>query len=269
MYWDCNPTIYRPSTATDRGHYGLTKPLPDINLLSVQRQTLQTVTRYSYGVSSFCCCSRNCDAEHRGKRPFDLPTDDTTLVTLRWRYFHRRRHDEIDPFHHHLNEQNTDIQFTREVEENGKLPFLDCLVSRDENSLRTAVYRKPTHTDRLLDESSHNPTSHKATTISTLTRRAQLVCNTTDSLSDKNKYLDRVFSKNNYNEDFIRRNTHKPTTTTGIWWFRQRVISPTSRSPTSLVAWPTRWVAWPTSYWSLRQCIRSLKDRRKEQCYKR
>ena len=192
----------------------------------------------------------------------------------RWlRYVHETftvvGQDEIDAFHHHLNRQNTYIQFTREVEENGKLPFLDCLVSRDENSLRTAVYRKPTHTDRLLDKSSHNPTSHKATTISTLTRRAQLVCNTTDSLSDKNKYLDRVFSKKNYNEDFIRRNTHKPTTTTGIWWFRQRVISPTPRSPTSLVAWPTRWVAWPTSYWSLRQCIRSLKDRRKEQCYKR
>ena len=140
----------------------------------------------------------------------------------RWlRYVHETftvvGQDEIDAFHHHLNRQNTYIQLTREVEENGKLPFLDCLVSRDENSLRTAVYRKPTHTDRLLDESSHNPTSHKATTISTLTRRAQLVCNTTDSLSDKNKYLDRVFSKNNYNEDFIRRNTHKPTTTTGIW----------------------------------------------------
>ena len=124
------------------------------------------------------------------------------------------RHDEIDAFHHHLNEQNTDIQFTREVEENGKLPFLDCLVSRDDNSLRTTVYRKPTHTDRLLDESSYNPTSHKATTIRTLTRRAQLVCNTTDSLSDENKYLNRVFSKNNYNEDFIQRNTHRPTTTT-------------------------------------------------------
>ena len=33
----------------------------------------------------------------------------------------------------------------------------------------------------------------------------------------------------------------------------QRVISPTSRSPTSLVASPTRWVALPTSYCSLRQ----------------
>ena len=28
--------------------------------------------------------------------------------------------DEID----HLNEQNADIQFTKEIEENGKLPFL-------------------------------------------------------------------------------------------------------------------------------------------------
>ena len=127
-----------------------------------------------------------------------------------------KRHDEIDAFHHHPNEQNTDIQFTREVEENGKLPFLDYLVSRDDKSLRTTVYRKPTHTDRLLDESSYNPTSHKATTIRTLTRRAQLVCNTTDSLSDENKYLNRVFSKNNYNEDFIQRNTHRPTTTTEV-----------------------------------------------------
>ena len=119
--------------------------------------------------------------------------------------------DEIDDFHDHLNEQNADIQFTKEIEENGKLPFLDCLVSRDNNELRTTVYRKPTHTDRLLDESSYNPTSHKATTIKTLTRRAQLVCNTPDSLRDENRYLECVFHKNNYNSDFIRRNIYRPT----------------------------------------------------------
>ena len=90
-----------------------------------------------------------------------------------------------------LNEQNVDIKFTRE---NGKLSFLNCLVSRDNNELQTTVYRKPTHTDRLLDESSYNPTSHKAMTIKTLTRRTQLVCDTPDSLSDKNNYLDRVFT---------------------------------------------------------------------------
>ena len=125
--------------------------------------------------------------QHRGKRSFDIK------IPLWLRYvddtFTAVGHDESDAFHHHLNEQNTDIQFTLEVEENGKLPFLDCLISRDDNSLRITVYRKPTHTDRLLDESSYSPTSHKATTIGTLTRRAQLVYNTIDSLSDENKYL--------------------------------------------------------------------------------
>ena len=78
--------------------------------------------------------------------------------------------DEIDDFHDHLNEQIANIQFTKEIEENGKLPFLDCLASSDNNELRTTVYRKPTHTNRLLDQSSYNPTSSKATTIKTLTR---------------------------------------------------------------------------------------------------
>ena len=109
--------------------------------------------------------------------------------------------DEIDAFHDHLSEQNADIQFTKVIEENGKLPFVHCLVSRDNNELRTTVYRKPTHTDRLLDQSSYNPTPHKATTIKTLTRRAQLVCNTPNSLLDENEYLERVFQKNNYNAD--------------------------------------------------------------------
>jgi len=73
--------------------------------------------------------------------------------------------DEINDFHEHLNEQNADIQFTKEIEENAKISFLECLVTHDNNKLRTTIYRKPTHTDRLLDQSSYNPTSHKAPTI--------------------------------------------------------------------------------------------------------
>ena len=54
-----------------------------------------------------------------------------------------------------------------------------------------------------------NPSSHKATTIRTLTRRALLVCNSHDSLADERKYLDNVFSKNNYNCDSVTRNTYR------------------------------------------------------------
>ena len=66
--------------------------------------------------------------------------------------------NKIDEFHEHLNEQNTNIQFTKEIEENGKIPFLDCLVTRENDTLRTTVYRTSTHTDRLLDQTSYNPT---------------------------------------------------------------------------------------------------------------
>ena len=64
--------------------------------------------------------------------------------------------DEIDSFQQHLNGQNPHIQFTKEIEENGKIPFLDCLVSRDENKLRTTIYRKPTP---LTDYSTNHLTT--------------------------------------------------------------------------------------------------------------
>ena len=75
--------------------------------------------------------------------------------------------DGVDDFNKHLNRQNVDILFTKEIEENGKITFLDCLVTCVNNRLQTTIYRKPTHTNQLLDQSWYNPTSHKATTTTT------------------------------------------------------------------------------------------------------
>ena len=50
--------------------------------------------------------------------------------------------DEIDDFHEHLYRQKADIQFSKESEEKCKIPFLDCLVTRDNNNLqKTDTYR--------------------------------------------------------------------------------------------------------------------------------
>ena len=94
--------------------------------------------------------------------------------------------------------------YRRELEDNGKIPFLDCLVSHDDTRLRTTVYRKPTHTDRLLDQSSYNPTSHRV-----LTRRAQIICDSADSLRDENEHLRQIFHKNDYSDEFIDTNNYK------------------------------------------------------------
>ena len=58
--------------------------------------------------------------------------------------------DEIDNFHEHLNRKNADIQFIKEIVENGNVPFLDCLVTRDNNKTmndnlqKTDTYRQIT-----------------------------------------------------------------------------------------------------------------------------
>ena len=91
--------------------------------------------------------------------------------------------DEIDDFHEHLNRRKVDIKFSKEIEENGKIPFLDRLVTCNNNRLRMTIYRKHVPIDLILDQSSYNPTSHNATT--TLTRRAQLDWDSPDSLQDK------------------------------------------------------------------------------------
>ena len=104
-----------------------------------------------------------------------------------------------------------------EHEENGELPFLDCLVTKDNDKFQTSVYRKPTHTSRLLDNSSYHPVSHKFSTITTLIKRAQIVCRTTKSIDKELHHLKQMFRISNYNQPFVERqltgplNPFKPT----------------------------------------------------------
>ena len=56
----------------------------------------------------------------------------------------------IDDFHEHLNRQNADIQFTKEIEENSKIPFLDCLVTCDNKKPRNDYLQKLTDTYRPI-----------------------------------------------------------------------------------------------------------------------
>jgi len=61
-----------------------------------------------------------------------------------------------------------------EVEQDGKLPFLDILLKRmDSGDLKLCIYRKPTHTDQYLNFSSHHPVEHKLSVVRTLFERSQ------------------------------------------------------------------------------------------------
>ena len=82
----------------------------------------------------------------------------------------------IEPFTQHLNAQHASIQWTSELEADGKLPMLDTLTTRmTDGSLKFSVYRKPTHTDQYLQFQSHQPMEQKMGVIRTLTYRADTI----------------------------------------------------------------------------------------------
>ena len=121
---------------------------------------------------------------------------------------------DLDMFLDHLNSLCPSIQFTMEIEDERKLPFLDVQVTRDAESgiFRTAVYRKPTHTDRYLHYESYHPAHVKTGVIRTLLQRSRRICNSEAASTKEMRHIQKVFGNNGYPTNFIRRAMNpKPT----------------------------------------------------------
>ncbi|XP_071959560.1 uncharacterized protein [Antedon mediterranea] len=79
-----------------------------------------------------------------------------------------RHLDSIDP--------SDNIKFTTEIMSEKQIPFLDMIITiKQDGTLATKVYRKPTHTDQYLDFHSNHPLEHKLSVVNTLVNRADTI----------------------------------------------------------------------------------------------
>ena len=102
-------------------------------------------------------------------------------------------------FFEHINRVNKHIKFTQEPIKDGKLAFLDCSVSvQDDGSLTTSVYRKDTHTDQYLLFDSHHPLVHKLGVIRTLFHRADTISSNEDAKQEEHKHLKSALGQCSY-----------------------------------------------------------------------
>ena len=83
------------------------------------------------------------------------------------------------------------IQFTSEDSKpDGSIPFLDSLVMpQPDGSIKTTVFRKPTHTGMYLHWDSYHNLSAKYSVINTLRHRAKTVCSTKQLLTEEEDHL--------------------------------------------------------------------------------
>ena len=113
--------------------------------------------------------------------------DDTFIILLQ---------SQKEEFLQQINSVDPSIKFTtEEPKEDGSMPFLDTLVTpKEDGTLTTCVYRKPTHTDLYFQWDSHHNLACKFSVINTLTHRARAVCSNSELLKKELKHIEEVLS---------------------------------------------------------------------------
>ncbi|CAF4265010.1 unnamed protein product, partial [Rotaria sordida] len=97
------------------------------------------------------------------------------------------------------------IKFTRKIEDNDKLEFLDVQVIRssEKQCFETTIYRKPTFTGLLTNWNSYVPIEYKKASIVSMVNRALIICSTYTQLVVEFNEIRRIGLKNDYPLSFI------------------------------------------------------------------
>ncbi|XP_053699016.1 uncharacterized protein LOC128745987 [Sabethes cyaneus] len=121
-----------------------------------------------------------------------------------------------------LNSRYPTIKFTVEKEADGKLPFLDLLITKkQDNTLKFGIYRKPTSTDRYItSDSNHFGAQKQAAFHSMAHRLVHIPMEEEDFIAEKENIY-KAAKINGYDKQFVdriirvhERKKHKQNVTT-------------------------------------------------------
>ena len=129
----------------------------------------------------------------------------------------------IPKFQHYLNSKHEYIKFTVEHETKGKIPFLDVMLTRQDNTISTSIYRKPTFTGLGMSYLSFIPIQFKINAIKTLLYRCYHLCSDWYSIHTEIDFLTKYFQNNKFPLHLIQRN---------IRAFLNKTLSPTINTET-------------------------------------
>lgn len=122
------------------------------------------------------------------------------------------KNSEISNVLENINKFHPDTQFTYEVEENGKLPFLDILIDRNNNNnLTFEIYRKSTNVDRYIPSNSHHCFSQKMASFNCMIHRMLSIPMNTEKQQEERSRITEIAKVNGYGEYLIKKIIAKKT----------------------------------------------------------
>ena len=108
------------------------------------------------------------------------------------------KREHLDLFRDYLNTKHININFTSEIEVEGKIPFLDILIDRSDGKIMTSVYRKPTFTGVYTHFLSFLPSVYKIGLLSTLLYRYFSICSSYALFHLEVVHFKKIFLMNGY-----------------------------------------------------------------------
>ena len=103
-----------------------------------------------------------------------------------------------------LNALHEKISFTKEVEINNQIPFLDILITKSKAKFLTSLYRKPSFTGQYLHFQSFCTKKRKINLIRTLYHRACMICSP-EMLQTETEKIQKILVGNGYPLELINR----------------------------------------------------------------
>ena len=120
-------------------------------------------------------------------------------------FAHVDHRQDCERFLEILNSLHPALQFTCELEIDGRLPYLDVLIEKSKNDgILTSIYRKPTFTGLYIIWDSFCATKYKVNLVRNLVQRAHRICSDS-KLDEELSTLKSVFSRNGYPLDLLSR----------------------------------------------------------------
>ena len=130
---------------------------------------------------------------------------------------------------HEYHVDDSNIKFTTEPEQDGRLPLLDaCVNINEDGSTHVTVYRKPTHTDQYVNFSSNHHRQHKRSVVHTLIRRTEVMITRPDCRRKEMAHVQDALKTNGYKQWMFK--VPKPK--------QQQSTTPTGTRPKTNVGLP-------------------------------
>ena len=132
---------------------------------------------------------------------------ETWFPRVWWRYvddvFAIVKNDKVDETIRKLNSFYPTIQFTKEVEENGKISFLDLKISRTDRKIQFEIFRKPTDCQLFIRQDSYHHQSHQHAAFHSMFFRLFNIPTSIESFNKELKYIDETAKINGFSRKIL------------------------------------------------------------------